>query len=68
MPTRNYDAFERWVDSVLYGTTALTIAKTSTTPTKKSVSPFEIRSVLSNHKKNAFTVVWADGTHTTIHC
>ena len=30
--------------------------------------PFEIQSVLSNRKKNAFTVVWADGTHTTVHC
>ena len=29
---------------------------------------FEIQSVLSNRKKNAFTVVWADGTHTTVHC
>lgn len=67
MPTRDY-AFERWVDSVLYGTTGLTIVKTNTTPVKKSVSPFEIRSVLSNRKKNAFTVVWADGTHTTVHC
>lgn len=33
-----------------------------------SVSPFEIQSVLSNHNKNAFTVVWTDGTHTTVHC
>ena len=31
-------------------------------------SPFAIRSVLSNRKKNAFTVVWADGTSTVVHC
>lgn len=30
--------------------------------------PFEIQSVLSNRKKNAFTVVWADGTSTVVHC
>lgn len=35
---------------------------------KNSVSPFEVRSVLSNRKKNAFTVVWADGTSTVVHC
>ena len=27
-----------------------------------------ITSILANHKKNAFTVVWADGTSTVIHC
>ena len=31
-------------------------------------SPFEIQSVLSNRRKNAFTVVWADGTSTVVHC
>ena len=30
--------------------------------------PFEIRSVLSNRKKNAFSVVWMDGTTTVVHC
>lgn len=30
--------------------------------------PFEIQSVLSNRKKDAFTVVWADGTSTVVHC
>jgi hypothetical protein len=28
---------------------------------------FDIQSILANHKKNAFTVVWGDGSHTTIH-
>ena len=30
--------------------------------------PFAIRSVLSNRKKNAFSVVWMDGTTTVVHC
>ena len=68
MTTSNYDAFERWVDSVLFGTRPLAIAKTMTVPEKKSAGPFEIQSVLSNRKKNTFTVVWTDGTHTTVHC
>ena len=34
---------------------------------KNPVSPFEIQSILSNEKKLAFTVVWTDGTHTTVH-
>lgn len=35
---------------------------------EKPTDPFEIQSVLSNRKKNAFTVVWADGTSTVVHC
>ena len=31
-------------------------------------SPFVVRSVLSNRKKNAFSVVWMDGTTTVVHC
>ena len=42
--------------------------KKQTITIKAPVSPFEIQSVLSNRKKNAFTVVWTDGTHTTVHC
>ena len=68
MPTSNYDAFERWIDSVLFGTNVTYNHKTNTMTVKNPVSPFEIQSVLSNRKKNAFTVVWADGTHTTVHC
>ena len=68
MPTSSYDAFERWLDSVLYDTNITCNIKTNTMTVKKPVSPFEVQSVLSNRKKNAFTVVWADGTHTTIHC
>ena len=36
--------------------------------TKEPVDPFAIRSVLSNRKKNAFSVVWMDGTTTVVHC
>ena len=35
---------------------------------EKPVDPFAIRSVLSNRRKNAFTVVWEDGTTTVVHC
>lgn len=34
---------------------------------EKSLNPYAIQSILANHKKNAFTVVWADGTYTVIH-
>ena len=68
MPTRDYDAFEKWVDNVLFGTTPLVVAKTMAVSEKETVSPFEIRSVLSNRKKNAFSVVWMDGTTTVVHC
>ena len=35
---------------------------------KKNGASFEVKSVLSNHRKNAFTVVWADDTTTVVHC
>ena len=77
MPTRDLDAFERWLDDMLgnpiksYVSVNSISTKNEPVPTptiKKSVSPFEIQSVLSNRKKNAFTVVWADGTTTVVHC
>jgi hypothetical protein len=36
---------------------------------KKYKAPicFDIQSITANHKKNAFTVVWGDGSHTMIH-
>lgn len=36
---------------------------------KKCKAPinFNIQSITANHKKNAFTVVWGDGSHTMIH-
>ena len=38
------------------------------TTKKEPVDPFAIRSVLSNRRKNAFSVVWMDGTTTVVHC
>ena len=80
MPT-NYDYIQKWLDGMFnpnYDPFAELekIAKKcgievdnkkQTITVKNPVSPFEIQSVLSNRKKNAFTVVWADGTHTTVH-
>lgn len=36
---------------------------------KKYKAPicFDIQAITANHKKNAFTVVWGDGSHTIIH-
>ena len=36
---------------------------------KKYKAPicFDIQSITANHKKNAFTVVWGDGSHTIVH-
>ena len=36
---------------------------------KKYKAPinFNIQSITANHKKNAFTVVWGDGSHTIVH-
>lgn len=69
----NDNYFDRWLDG-MFGA----IGATNTTPknyiiTVKHQKPnntpsFEIQSVLSNRKKNAFTVVWADGTSTVVHC
>ena len=39
----------------------------NTTKPAPIYSPFEIRSVLSNRKKLAFSVVWMDGTTTVVH-
>lgn len=34
---------------------------------EKPSNPYAFRSILANHKKNAFTVAWEDGTYTVIH-
>lgn len=72
MPTSNYDSFERWVNQLIsgYGLQINAGNKTYTfmKETPKVSNPFEIQSVLSNRKKNAFTVAWADGTVTVVHC
>ena len=76
MPT-SIDNFERWLDD-MFGSHIKTYVSVNSVSTKNepvpvltkpiTVSPFEIQSVLSNRKKNAFTVVWADGTSTVVHC
>jgi hypothetical protein len=76
MSTRDYYGFERWLDDMLVSPIKTHISVNSITtknepaPIKapEVINPFEIQSVLSNRKKNAFTVVWTDGTHTTVHC
>ena len=71
MPTREDNTFEKWVNQLLagYGLQINTGNKTYTfmKETPKVTNPFEVQSVLSNEKKLAFTVVWTDGTHTTVH-
>lgn len=71
MPTSNYDSFERWVNQLLSGYGLRINAGDNTytfmKETPKATNPFEVQSVLSNEKKLAFTVVWTDGTHTTVH-
>lgn len=75
--SKDISDFQRWVDGVFNSAGIVSLESCHDKPvkivfegekTKKTVSPFEIQSVLSNRKKNAFTVVWADGTHTTVHC
>ena len=70
MPTNNFDPMKEWLDGILgepfrpYKPVKIVFEGEKQLRT----NPFEIQSVLSNRKKNAFTVVWADGTHTTVHC
>ena len=80
--TTNHDYIQKWLDGMFnpdydpfaelekiakkYGIEVNN--KKQTITVKNSASPFEIQSVLSNRKKNAFTVVWADGTSTVVHC
>ena len=80
MPT-NYDYVQKWLDDIFNPNydpfkELEKIAKKcgievdnkkQTVTIKNPVSPFEVQSVLSNEKKLAFTVVWTDGTHTTVH-
>ena len=81
MPTK-YDYVQKWLDGMfnpnydpflelekIAAKCGIEVDnKKQTITVKNPVNPFEIQSVLSNRKKNAFTVVWADGTHTTVHC
>lgn len=69
MPTRE-DYMQKWLDGIFgaVGTTDKPVKIVFEGEKQLKVNPFEIQSVLSNRKKNAFTVVWTDGTHTTVHC
>lgn len=68
------------LDEILFGTSTINkknpveevrdiINKRKHDNEKKHKTPicFDIQSITANHKKNAFTVVWGDGSHTIIH-
>lgn len=73
MSYSNENGFQRWLDGI-FGTGFASIENSiGSKPVKivleeKKTPSFEVKSVLSNHEKNAFTVVWADGTTTVVHC
>ena len=72
----HYTYLDSWLDGMFGSIGAVNTTNPTHRPVKLVIeeaehiqtNPFEIQSVLSNRKKNAFTVVWADGTHTTVHC
>jgi hypothetical protein len=69
------------LDEILFGTSTINrknplekamdklINEVKRNDEKKYKAPinFNIQSITANHKKNAFTVVWGDGSHTIIH-
>lgn len=69
------------LDEILFGTSTINrknpleeamdrlISEAKCDDEKKYKAPicFDIQSITANHKKNAFTVVWGDGSHTIIH-
>ena len=71
MPTKE-DYMQKWLDGMFGAIGATNTTKNYTVTVKhqnlNTTPSFEIQSVLSNRKKNAFTVVWADGTSTVVHC
>ena len=69
MPTRE-DYMQKWLDGMFgaIGATYKPVKLVFEGEKQLKVNPFEIQSVLSNRRKNAFTVVWADGTSTVVHC
>ena len=54
--------------AVKYSSISTRNPESAFTTKKEPADPFAIRSVLSNRKKNAFSVVWMDGTTTVVHC
>ena len=68
MPTNNRNEFELWIQQAIGEHALVKLVESSVTiKEKKPVDPYEIRNILSNRKKLAFTVVWTDGTVTTVH-
>jgi hypothetical protein len=73
MPTKE-DYMQEWLNG-MFGAIGATYKpvkialegenKVGTKP-KKTIN-FNIQSITANHKKNAFTVVWGDGSHTIVH-
>lgn len=76
MPTDN-EFFLRWIDGIVSESGITVRTENPTSPLAKATSEnvrksddsnkFKIQSILANHEKNAFTVVWADHTSTVIH-
>lgn len=71
MPT-SYTRFEKWLEEALGISTINSFASVNhidnSVTFKTPKDPFEVQSILSNREKNCFTVVWADGTKTMVHC
>lgn len=73
MPTRE-DYMQKWLDG-MFGAIGATYkpvkivleGENKVGPVPKKTINFNIQSITANHKKNAFTVVWGDGSHTIIH-
>ena len=74
MSYSNENGFQRWLDGIFsmgFTSTENSIGGQSVKivlEEEKKAPSFEVKSVLSNHRKNAFTVVWADDTTTVVHC
>ena len=74
--SKDISDFQKWIDGIFNSTNIVEFESCHDKPVKivfegeksKKVNLFEVQSVLSNHNKNAFTVVWMDGTVTTVHC
>lgn len=62
-----YDELARLIYGCNPGLASAVRNKPKAEPEKKTDNRFQIHTILANHKKNAFTVAWADGTHTVIH-
>jgi hypothetical protein len=64
----NEQNFWKVYEDMMSGFNSAPVFTVNNSKGKKTTNPYAIKSVLSNHKKNAFTVVWEDGTTTVVHC